>query len=93
MVVGQGRLGQDQGDVPSLEGVAQRRDIIERDDHGLLDSGGRDTPLLGPEPAIRPALDQSLVEMAEVVAVEQEHLVAAGDDPGDPDRLGVRLAG
>ena len=34
-------------------------------------------------------LDQHVVEVAVVLAVEEQHLLAAGRGPGDPDHLGV----
>jgi hypothetical protein len=45
------------------------------------------------ERAVGCELDERFVEVSVVLAVEQEHLVTAGDDPRHPGRLRVGLRG
>ncbi len=93
MVVGQGGLRQDQSDLAALERSRQRLDVVERHEHGLLDHRRGHAALLRHQPPSHITLDEGLVEVAQIVAVEEQHLVAAGGHPGDADGLRVGLAG
>ena len=93
-VVGQGRLGEDEGDVAALQRPRQRLGVVERARSPSVrrrSSAGR-----APRgPARRRSSSSTSVwsKWPVVVAVEHEHLVASGHDPGHADRLGVRLRG
>ena len=80
-----------EGHLVALEGPSQRVGVVEGHDDRLLDDAPGQAPLLGHEVAVGVELDECLVEVAVVVAVEHEHLLAPGHDAGDADRLGVGL--
>ena len=68
----------------ALQGV----EVVERHDERPRGDVVRQAGLLGHQPTVL-ELDQHVVEVAVVLAVEEQHLLAAGRGPGDPDHLGV----
>ena len=92
-IVGQGRFGENQGNIAPLKHPGEGGRIIKRDNTGLLGDVGRQAALLGDKIAVDPDLHQGLVKMPVVLAVKKQHLVAPGGRPGNADDFGIGLAG
>ena len=87
-VVGQRRLGDHHGHLAGRERALQGVEVVERYDERPGGDVVRQAGLLRHQAAVL-ELDQHVVEVAVVLAVEEQHLLAAGRGPGDPDHLGV----
>ena len=89
-LVREGGLRDHDRDLARLEGRPHGVEVVEGHDHGPGGGVSREARLLGHELTVD-ELDQGLVEMPVVLPVEEEHLLAAGRDARDADRLGVRV--
>jgi hypothetical protein len=90
-VVRERRLGEHQRDPTTCEGGGEGVRVVEGDHHGVGLGADRETAFTGAERAVGCELDERLVEVSVVLAVEKEHLVTAGDHSCHPDRLRVGL--
>ena len=84
-------LGHHDGDVAAIQRCLERRQVVEGHQHRVLGHVGRQAVLLGHERTRVVQLDERLVEVPVVLAVEHQHLVSAGHHARDPDHLGVGL--
>lgn len=90
--IGHMRLGEHHGDVARRERGFERRDIVELDDfRGVLEieTVGADTVLR--RHAAVAELDLCFVHRPVILAVEHQHLVAAGDQAGNADGEAVGI--
>ncbi len=85
--VRQDRLGEDAGDVAVRQLTLERVDIVPLDDPRRLVQGHRRAEIAVPldDPAVLKR-GECLVDRAVVAPVEDEHLRAARDQAGEPDR-------
>ncbi len=87
-VVGEYRLGDHHRHLAPGQRALQGLEVVERYDERAGGDVVRQAGLLGHQPAVL-ELDQYVVEVAVVLAVEEQHLLATGRGPSDPDHLGV----
>ena len=85
--VRQDRLGEDAGDVAVRQLTLERVDVVPLDDPRRLVQRHRRAEIAMPldDPAV-PKCGECLVDCAVVAPVEDEHLRAARDQAGEPDR-------
>ena len=88
--VGHRRLGEHDRDIARFEGGAERVHVVERDHLGLPADRSGKAPGLGYDPLVLED-DERGVELAVVLAVEDEHGLATGHLPRQADHLDVRL--
>ena len=87
-VVGERRLGDHHCHLTARERALHSVEVVERHDERPGGDVVRQAVLLRHQAAVLD-LDQDFVEVAVVLAVEEQHLLPAGHGPGDPDDLGV----
>ena len=88
--VGHRGLRQDEGDIAGRQRLLEHRRVVELRNPDAPGHAPRQAALHWPH---RPVVevDQALLEVAVIVAVEQQYDLPAGRRASQPDRLGVRL--
>ena len=76
---------------PRSSAVSTASQVVERHQHRVLGHVGGQAVFLRHERPVGPERHQRLIEVAVILPVEHQDLVAGGQDPRDADHLGVGL--